>query len=209
MSVRHQGLPEIVADQGSRRRVRAIALLVLAAPLHGCMGFGGSDKAPPAAATVATAPTAAARSGTAGGGVPGLPTAGQAGAAPAAAAGAAQAAAAPAPDAPEVALLDVFRAQMGAAKALSRSDDVYAERSAQLALEYDRDGTPRPWTNPESGTNGTVTPTRTYQQDRTYCREFSQTIQIRERGSKDIKGQGEAKAGVACRLPDGKWKFQS
>ncbi|MBL8705188.1 MAG: hypothetical protein JNM30_10105 [Rhodospirillales bacterium] len=121
-------------------------------------------------------------------------------------------AAAPTPaaaDAPEVALLDVFRSQMAAGKSLTRSDDVYAERSAQLALEYDRDGTPRPWTNPETGTNGTVTPTRTYQQNRTYCREFAQTIQLRERGSKDIKGQAEAKNGVACRQPDGKWKFQS
>jgi surface antigen len=106
-------------------------------------------------------------------------------------------------------LLDAFRNQMAAGKALSRSDDVYAERSAQLALEYDKDGIARPWTNPETGSTGTVTPVRTYQQNRTYCREYSQTIQIRERGSKDIKGQGEATGGIACRLPDGKWKFQS
>jgi len=194
-----------VAGQASRRRLGAYVLLALAAPLFGCMGFGGSDKAPPATATTATAPTQAARSGGTGGGVPGLPTAGQQ-------AAAAPAAVAPTPaaaDAPEVALLDVFRTQMGAGKALNRSDDVYAERSAQLALEYDKDGMPRPWTNPETGTNGTVTPTRTYQQNNTYCREFAQTIQIRERGSKDIKGQGEAKSGVACRQPDGKWKFQS
>ncbi len=106
-------------------------------------------------------------------------------------------------------MLDVFRGQLAAGKSLSRSDDVYAERSAQIALEYDRDGIARPWTNPETGTNGTVTPTRTYQTNGTYCREYAQTIQVRERGSKDIKGQGEAKGGVACRLPDGKWKFQS
>lgn len=182
------------------------------------MGFGSSDKAPPATATVATAPNQAARSSGSGGGVPGLPVAGQSGAGqsaasqPAAAADRAQTASAPTPaaaDAPEVALLDVFRDQMAAGKALTRSDDVYAERSAQLALEYDKDSTPRPWTNPETGTTGTVTPTRTYQQNRTYCREYAQTIQLRERGSKDIKGQGEAKAGVACRQPDGKWKFQS
>ncbi len=203
-----------MTGQASRRRLGAFVLLALAAPLYGCMGFGSSDKAPPATATAptattATAPTPAARSGGgSGAGVPGLPTAGQ----QAAATSAPQMAAAPTPaaaDAPDVALLDVFRAQMAAGRALSRSDDVYAERSAQLALEYDKDGMPRPWTNPETGTSGTVTPTRTYQENNTYCREFAQTIQIRERGSKDIKGQGEAKGGVACRQLDGKWKFQS
>ncbi len=201
-----------MAGQDSRRRVGALALLALAAPLYGCMGFGSADKAPPATATAptattATAPTQAARS-SGSGGLPGLPVTGQ----QAAAADTAQTAAAPTPaaaDAPEVALLDVFRAQMAAGKSLTRSDDVYAERSAQLALEYDKDGTPRPWTNPETGTNGTVTPTRTYQQNRTYCREFAQTIQLRERGSKEIKGKADAKGGVACRQPDGKWKFQS
>lgn len=207
MSVRHQGLPWIVAGLSSRRRLGAAILLTLVAPLQGCLGLGGSDTPPPAAAATATAPTQAAR--TTGGGVPGLPVAGQ----QAAAAETAQAAAAaPAPaaaDAPSVALLDVFRAQMAVGRMLTRSDDVYAERSAQLALEYDKDGTPRPWINPESGTTGTVTPTRTYQEGGTYCREYSQTIQIRERGSKDIKGQAEAKDGTACRQPDGKWKFQS
>lgn len=201
-----------MAGHASRARIGAFALLALAAPLYGCMGFGGSDKAPPATTTVATAPTQAAR-GSGSSGLPGLPVAGQQTAAPnttqTAAATTAAAPTAAAADAPEVALLDVFRTQMAAGKALSRSDDVYAERSAQLALEYDKDGMPRPWTNPETGTNGTVTPTRTYQENRTYCREFAQTIQIRERGSKDIKGQADAKNGVACRQPDGKWKFQS
>jgi surface antigen len=201
-----------VAGQDSRRRVGTIALLALAAPLYGCMGFGSADKAPPATATAATAPTQAAR-GSGSRGLHGLPVAGQQAAAAnttqTAAATTAAAPTAAAADAPEVALLDVFRTQMAAGKSLTRLDDVYAERSAQLALEYDKDGTPRPWTNPETGTSGTVTPTRTYQENRTYCREFAQTIQLRERGSKDIKGKADSKDGVACRQPDGKWKFQS
>lgn len=110
----------------------------------------------------------------------------------------------------EVAMLDVFRSQLpAAAKLLDKTDDVYAERSAQLALEYDKDGLSRPWTNPVTGTTGAVTPTRTFKKADTYCREYSQTIQLRQRGSKDVKGQAEAKAGVACRQADGKWKFQS
>jgi len=160
---------------------RALAV-VAATPLllAACMGFGGSDKPPPAT-TVSAAPATAA--------VP------------------ANAAAAAADDG--VALLDIFRRQMPAAAGLDKADDVYAERSAQLALEYASDGSSRPWTNPDTGTTGTVTPTRTYQTDGTYCREYSQTIQIRERGSKDVKATGEAKAGVACRRPDGKWAFKS
>ena len=181
-------------------------------------GSGGGDTLPvlPTASTPPAAsppPAIAGRSaGGSRGAIPGLPTAGQQ--APATASGqtAAALAAMPAPapaDAPDIAMLDVFRGQLAAGKTLSRLDDVYAERTAQLSLEYDRDGTPRPWSNPETGTTGTVTPTRTYQKNRTYCREYSQTIQLRERGSKDVKAQGEASAGIACRQPDGKWKFQS
>lgn len=114
------------------------------------------------------------------------------------------------PDAAGISMLDVYRKQLAAGKSLDKSDDVYAERSAQLALEYAGDGSQRPWTNPETGTTGTIKPTKTYQdKDGTYCREFEQTIQIRQRGSKDIKGAAEAKGGLACRGQNGKWKFLS
>jgi len=164
---------------------RALALAAVLA-LGGCMGFG-ADKAPPQTAIVASPPQAAA---------------------PAAAPGGALVR--PEPDADAVAMLDVYRKQLGAGKMLDKADDVYAERSAQLALEYAGDGARRPWSNPETGTTGTVTPTRTYQdKDGAYCREYQQTIQIRQRGSKDIKGQGEATGGVACRQANGRWKFLS
>jgi surface antigen len=121
---------------------------------------------------------------------------------------AAPVAARPDTDAEGVAMLDVYRRQLPGGQVLTRADDVYAERSAQLALEYAGDGSQRPWTNPETGTTGTITPTRTYQdKDGTYCREFDQTIQIRQRGSKDVKAAAEAKGGVACRGATGRWKF--
>jgi surface antigen len=116
----------------------------------------------------------------------------------------------PDPEAAGGAMLDVYRKQLPAARTLDKADDVYAERSAQLALEYAGDGAQRPWTNPDTGTSGTIKPTRTYQdKDGAYCREYDQTIQIRQRGSKDVKGSAEAKGGVACRGQSGKWKFLS
>jgi surface antigen len=105
-----------------------------------------------------------------------------------------------------VPMLEVFR-KNPVGKELDRVDDVYAERSAQLALEYDQDGVARGWTNPETGTTGAVKPVRTFKRTETYCREYEQTLQVRERGSKDVKAQAEAKGQVACREPDGKWKF--
>jgi len=57
-----------------------------------------------------------------------------------------------------------------------------------------------PWTNPDNGHAGTVTPTRTYQTaGGTYCREYQQTVTI---GGKD-----ERSYGTACRQPDGSWKI--
>jgi len=163
------------------RRARLALWLVLAGTLAGCMGLGSAgDKAPPQA-TIDNKPAAAGA-----------------------------VLVQPEPSADAVAMLDVYRKQLGAGKTLDKTDDVYAERSAQLALEYAGDGSRRPWTNPETGTTGTVTPTKTYQnKDGAYCRDYDQTIQIRQRGSKDIKGQGEAKGGVACRQANGRWKFLS
>jgi surface antigen len=158
---------------------RRVLVLALVVALAGCMGLGGGDKKP------ATATAAGQSAATAGATL-----------------------VQPEADLNNAAMLDVFRRQLGAGKTLDKADDVYAERSAQLALEYATDGSRRPWTNPETGTTGTVTPTTTYQdKDGTYCRKYDQTIQIRQRGSKDIKGQAEAKGGVACRQASGRWKF--
>lgn len=103
-------------------------------------------------------------------------------------------------------ILDVFRREKFG-QLLSRADDLYAERSAQLALEYTQDGGARGWINPETGTTGTIRPTRTFQQaDGNYCREFAQDIQIRQK-SADVKAQSQAQGRFACRLASGRWKF--
>lgn len=165
-------------DRCKRVPVAAALAVVATLPLAGCLGMGGGG-APPSV-TVDSSAQAAARIGAA----PEQPAA----------------------DAKGVAMLDVFR-RNPVGKELDQVDDVYAERSAQLALEYDKDGVPRGWTNPETGTTGAVKPVRTFKQAETWCREFEQTLQVRERGSKDVKGAADAKGQIACRQPDGKWKF--
>ena len=163
----------------------AIGLSAVGLPalLSGCLGMGG-DGAPPSV-SVDNSAKAAAQIG-----------------APAAKAG--QEAANT--EAAGAAMLDVFR-RNPVGKTLDQIDDVYAERSAQLALEYDKDGVARAWTNPETGTAGAVKPVKTFKQAETWCREFEQTLQVRERGDKDVKGTADAKGQVACRQADGKWKF--
>lgn len=104
-----------------------------------------------------------------------------------------------------VSILDVFRKDNKIAALVTRVDDVYADRSAQVALEYAQDRTPRPWTNPDTGTAGTITPTKTYAKDGTYCREFAQTIELHQKG--DVKATAQTPSQVACRQSTGRWKF--
>jgi surface antigen len=104
-------------------------------------------------------------------------------------------------------ILDVFRRDK-IAPLVSRADDLYAERSAQLAMEYSQDGAVRGWTNPESGTAGTIRPTRTFQQaDGGYCREYALSIEVRLKPGAEPKGAAEAGGRYACRLANGRWKF--
>lgn len=56
------------------------------------------------------------------------------------------------------------------------------------------------WNNSRSGHYGSVTPVRNgVSSTGNYCREFQQTV--------TIDGQTERAYGVACRQPDGSWKF--
>ncbi|MCP5152237.1 MAG: glycine zipper 2TM domain-containing protein [Ectothiorhodospiraceae bacterium] len=84
-------------------------------------------------------------------------------------------------------------------------DDVDRMKHAQAAnsaFESAPTGTSSTWNNPDTGHYGSVTPTRTYQQtDGTYCREFTQTI--------DVGGRTEQGYGTACRQDDGSWKIVS
>ena len=58
------------------------------------------------------------------------------------------------------------------------------------------------WSNPNSGNQGSVTPTREGTSSTgAYCREFQQTV--------IIGGKEEQAYGVACRQPDGAWEIRS
>jgi surface antigen len=74
-------------------------------------------------------------------------------------------------------------------------------RQTQLALESSRTGQSTGWQNPDSGTSGTIPPTRTSQTGTgAYCREFQQTIVV--------GGETHQAFGTACRQPDGSWQVQ-
>jgi surface antigen len=77
---------------------------------------------------------------------------------------------------------------------------MYAERTAQNALETSRAGQTSTWRNPDSGHEGTVTPIRTYQTaSNQNCREYETTV--------TIDGRQERAVGRACRQADGTWKI--
>jgi len=65
-------------------------------------------------------------------------------------------------------------------------------------LEGVRTSVPSSWVNPDTGTQYTVTPTRTYDTATGPCREY--TVQA------TIGGRPETVYGTACRQPDGSWK---
>lgn len=68
------------------------------------------------------------------------------------------------------------------------------------ALESTRTGETLPWRSEHSGNYGAVTPEKTWQRaDGTYCREFTQTV--------NVGGRQEQAYGTACRQPDGTWKI--
>ena len=64
--------------------------------------------------------------------------------------------------------------EMGAS--LDKADQLYAERTAQNALEHSPSGSAVAWSNPDSGNSGTVTPRPAVLVGDTYCREFVQEI---------------------------------
>lgn len=83
---------------------------------------------------------------------------------------------------------------------LDQRDKRLAAEAQQRALEAGPTGQPVAWTNPDTGHQGSVTPTRTYQSGNTYCREFQSDVVI--------GGKSEKAYGTACRQPDGSWKVQ-
>lgn len=58
------------------------------------------------------------------------------------------------------------------------------------------------WSNPDTGNQGSITPTREGTSTTgAYCREFQQTV--------IIGGKEEQAFGVACRQPDGAWEIRN
>ena len=85
-------------------------------------------------------------------------------------------------------------------KSLDKADRFAMKQTAQTALEKNKIGQKSEWSNPDSGNNGNVTPTRTYQTaSGSSCREYQQTV--------TIGGKTEQAFGRACRQPDGSWKI--
>lgn len=78
---------------------------------------------------------------------------------------------------------------------MDKADHIHA----QNVLENARSGQPVTWTNPDTGADYTVTPTRTYQRENgQYCRDFKTWGWI--------DGYEEELHGTACRASDGTWR---
>jgi surface antigen len=84
-------------------------------------------------------------------------------------------------------------------KSLDRADRQAMAERTQYALESGQSGQPVEWRNPDSGHYGSVVPQKAYQDNGTYCREYTQTV--------NIGGKTERAYGTACRQPDGSWQI--
>jgi surface antigen len=82
---------------------------------------------------------------------------------------------------------------------LDRNDRHYAEPAYYSAFEEAPYGRTVSWRNPDSGSYGSVTPTRSHERVGSYCREYSQRIVV--------DGRTETGYGTACRRPDGSWQI--
>jgi surface antigen len=82
---------------------------------------------------------------------------------------------------------------------LDDRDQREMQQSAQNALETDERVA---WQNPETGNQGTITPTRSFEgPEGRLCREYVQTV--------FIEGQEQQVHGTACRQADGTWQVVS
>ena len=84
---------------------------------------------------------------------------------------------------------------------LDDRDKRMASQAAAQAFENNLTGQASAWNNPDTGNRGSITPTRTYQQNGQYCREYKQTIVV--------GGEPQSAYGTACRRADGSWGIQS
>ena len=81
---------------------------------------------------------------------------------------------------------------------MADSDVDLAVAALQTTLESEPDGSAASWSNQETGTSGSITPTRTYQTDAGYfCRAFTEVVVM---GTRTATYDDEA-----CRTDDGTW----
>lgn len=101
------------------------------------------------------------------------------------------------------ALATMVGAMAGAAigGSIGQSMDQQDRINTSMALENVRTGVSTTWTNPDSGNQYEVTPTRTYETDDGPCREYTMEA--------TIGGKKEEVYGTACRQADGSWKIQN
>jgi surface antigen len=76
--------------------------------------------------------------------------------------------------------------------------DQLDERCVGQVLEHAGSDQTVGWRNPDSGAAYEVTPTRTWEEQGRYCREYTTTVLI--------GGQPKQAYGTACRQPDGSWE---
>ena len=76
--------------------------------------------------------------------------------------------------------------------------DQLDERCVGQVLEHAGSDQTIGWRNPDSGASYQVTPTRTWEQEGRYCREYTTTVRI--------GGEPQKAYGTACRQPDGSWE---
>jgi surface antigen len=81
---------------------------------------------------------------------------------------------------------------------IGRSMDEADRACTGQALEYAEDRRPVSWRNPDDGRSYVVTPTRTYQDEGRYCREYTTRS--------TLSGKTQQIHGTACRMDDGRWQ---
>jgi surface antigen len=88
-----------------------------------------------------------------------------------------------------------------AAQMLKGGDQAMLERTTQQALDHGEAGKPVKWSNPETGSRGSVTPQPRFTMQGKSCREFQQSI--------TVDGRTSTGYGAACQAPDGTWLLES
>jgi len=84
---------------------------------------------------------------------------------------------------------------------IGRSMDRLDHACIGQVLEQAETGRPVQWADPDTGSQYRVVPTKTFQRDERYCREYTAAV--------TVAGQQQDIHGIACRQPDGAWKLES